>query len=122
MVIRVRPSTGGAWQSFYPCACTYALNDVSSSEAGRTQDALMHKERVAQKRKINLSFWGLTPQETSTLLKAFNPEYIEMEYEDAMEGTTKTGVFYRGDVSAPVWRWSANNKIYEKIDFNLIER
>ena len=32
-----------------PSAFNFGINDVSASDAGRTQDALMHKNRVARK-------------------------------------------------------------------------
>lgn len=122
MVIKVRPSTGGEWESFHPCAYTWGLQDVSDQDSGRTLDAVMHKNRIAQKRKINLSFWGLGVAETARLLQAFNPEYIDVEYEDAMIGGRTIKTFYVGDRSAPVWIWNVDNKHYEKINFNLIER
>ena len=48
-----------------PSAFSWNLNDVSTSSSGRTQDATMHKTRVAQKRKISLTWWNPNEQETS---------------------------------------------------------
>ena len=42
-----------------PSKFEWGLQDVSASESGRTDDALMHKNRVAQKRKIRLGWNGL---------------------------------------------------------------
>ena len=53
-MIRVRSS--GGWQTFTPSEFTYGLQDVSASDSGRTQDGLMHKNRITQKVKLNLGF------------------------------------------------------------------
>jgi len=37
-----------------PSSFEWGLQDVSASDSGRTTDALMHKNRVAQKRTISL--------------------------------------------------------------------
>lgn len=122
MVINVKPSNGGGWETFLPSAYKWGLQDISSPASGRTLDGMMHKERVAQKRKLELSFWGLKKSETARVLQAFNPEYIDVEFEDAMTGEREVRTFYTGDKTAPVWTWTVDNKIYEKISFNLIER
>ena len=101
-----------------PSEFTYGLQDVSDSSAGRTQDSVMHKNRVAQKVKINLA-WTMT---TSAILQAFNPEYVMVTYHDALLNATVTREFYTGDKSAPVHIWSANNKRYTKVTLNIIER
>ncbi len=119
-MIRVRSS--GGWQTFTPSEFTYGLQDISASDSGRTQDGLMHKNRITQKVKLNLGFWGLRPEETARLLQAFNPEYVEVEYPDAMSGHNEIRTFYTGDKTAPVEMWVVNNKAYSKISFNIIER
>ena len=57
-----------------PSSFSWGLQDVSSSESGRTQDSLMHKDRVAQKRKISLAWNNMTPKEAAAILQAFDPE------------------------------------------------
>lgn len=105
-----------------PSSFSYGLQDVSSSEAGRTQDSLMHKLRVAQKVKIALSWSMLTPAETSAIMQAFNPEYVTVTYPDALRGTDRTAVFYTGDKTAPMKSWFVNNQYYETLSFDIIER
>ena len=106
-----------------PSAYTWGLQDVSSPDAGRTQDAVMHKERVAQKVKLELEWSGLTWAETAVIMTAFNPEYIEVKYPDMLSGQMETKTFYTGDKSAPVKQWFNNDgeKIIDKISFNIIE-
>ena len=51
-----------------PSSFSFGLQDISSPDAGRTQDTLMHKERVGQKVKLELSWNGLTWEENNQLL------------------------------------------------------
>lgn len=105
-----------------PSVFNYSLQDVSDSASGRTLDALMHKNRIAQKIKISLSWNSPTPDETSAILKAFNPEYIMVKYPDAKENQYVTKEFYVGDRSAPIKIWAIGNKRYSQVSFDIIER
>lgn len=105
-----------------PSVFEYGLQDVSASESGRTDDTTMHKNRVGQKRKINLSWNGLTWKETSTIMMAFNPEYISVKYPDMLDGVYETRMFYVGDRSAPVKWWYNGKQIIETLSFDIIER
>ena len=105
-----------------PSSFSYSLQDVSAPDSGRTTDSVMHKNRVAQKVKISLQ-WNLpTPEEASAILQAFQPEYFDVTYPDALTNSNVTKTFYRGDISAPVKFWMVNDKRYESISFNIIER
>lgn len=97
---------------------TWGLQDVSASNAGRTEDATMHKERVAQKRKLQLTWSIKNWQDTAKIIQAFNPEYINVRYPDMMSGTYQTRNFYRGDISAPVLMWQVNRKLIETVSFD----
>ena len=107
-----------------PCPSTFSwgLQDVSASESGRTDDSIMHKNRVAQKRKISLGWNGKDWQETAKIMKAFNPEYIKVRYPDMLSGKYETRTFYVGDRSAPVKWWWDGKQIIEQISFDIIER
>lgn len=70
-----------------PSSFSWGLQDVSDSASGRTQDTIMHKNRVGQKRKIALGWNNPTKEEAAAILQAFNPEYINVTYPDAMSGT-----------------------------------
>lgn len=99
-----------------------SLQDISASDAGRTQDALMHKNRVGRKRKITMAWNMCTPGEAHSILAAFSDEYFHVTYHDPWEGTTVTKTFYSGDQDAPVKVWMVNNKRYEQVSFDIIER
>lgn len=105
-----------------PSSFTWGLLDISAAESGRTDDITMHKNRVGQKRTIFLSWNGPTFERTSQILRAVNPEYINVTYPDALEGKYVTKVFYVGDRSAPFKCWWVGNKRMETLSFELIER
>jgi|GEM_PF-3788472 len=45
----------GVTLKYTPSEFTYGLQDVSDTQSGRTLDAVMHKNRIAQKRKLNMA-------------------------------------------------------------------
>lgn len=105
-----------------PSSFSWGLQDVSDSAAGRTQDAVMHKNRIAQKRTLSLSWAAPTPPEMAQILQLFNKEYVKITYPDAMSGKDETRTFYVGDRTAPMKRWTIDNKRYETLSFDVIER
>lgn len=58
----------------------------------------------------------------SLMHKVFAPEYVNVTYWDAEDGKWETRVFYTGDKKAPVKIWTVNQKRYESVSFNIIER
>lgn len=105
-----------------PSSFEWGLIDVSASNSGRTQDGEMHKNRIAQKRQLKLSWDGTDKARTAKILQMVNPEYIRVTYPDAMSGTDETRTFYVGDRTALIKIWTINNKRYETLSFNLIEK
>jgi len=105
-----------------PYLYSWSLQDVSAPNAGRTEDALMHKDRVAQKRKIQLGWRMKSTAVASQILKAFNPEYVSVRYFDIMDNQYEVRVFYVGDRESPVKVWQVGNHIIETISFDIIER
>lgn len=105
-----------------PSSFSWGLQDIADSASGRTEDSVMHRNRLAQKRKLSLSWQNITSGEAAGILQAFNPEYVDITYPDAMSGTNETRTFYVGDRSAPMKWWNINGKIYSTVSFDVIER
>lgn len=103
-----------------PSEYQYDLQDVSAPNSGRTEDALMHKQRVAQKVKIELKWNNIKTSEVSEILNAFNPEYLSVTYLDAKAGGFQTKTFYVGDRTAPLY--NAELALWQDVSFNIIER
>lgn len=105
-----------------PSSFTWGLQDISAAESGRTDDTIMHKNRVGQKRKISLAWVAKDWQTTARILRAFNPEYISVRYPDMMSGSYETRTFYVGDRTAPVKYWWTGKKLIGQISFDIIEK
>lgn len=107
----------------------WGLNDISSSDTGRTQDAgcTMQKNRLAQKRKISLAWNNPSIKDASKILKMTNPVYFYVRYLDVMEGRFITKQFYSGDKSSPFRQIAlvdpyGNRTTVSTLSFDIIER
>lgn len=103
-----------------PSAYKWKLEDLSASDAGRTEDTVMDKKRIGQLVGIELQWNKVSIADASIILKQFNPEYIWVEYLDAMEGDYVEAQFYVGDRSAPLYNGELG--LWDNIAFNLIRR
>ncbi len=103
-----------------PSSYLWKLEDISASDAGRTEDTVMDKKRIGQLVGIELSWQNISTSEASAILKAFNPEYIKVCYLDAMQGKYVTSEFYVGNRSAPMY--NAAKRLWQNVSFNLVER
>ena len=103
-----------------PSSYVYKLSDVSAADAGRTEDAKMHKMRIAQKVHLELAWQYITTAQLSTILQAFNPEYVSIKYLDGKAGGYLTKTFYVGDRSAPAYNTKLG--LWTDVSFNVIEQ
>ena len=112
-------SVGG--NTSLPCPSKYdwKLSDVSSADAGRTEDGLMHKERITSKVHLELEWQNVSDADASAILAAFQPEYISVNYYDYKALAFQTKTFYVGDRSVSAY----NRRMgIGTITFNIIER
>jgi hypothetical protein len=103
-----------------PSVYKWKLEDLSASDAGRTEDTVMDKKRIGQLVGIELQWNKVSIADASTILKLFNPEYIKVEYLDAMQGTYVERRFYVGERSVPLYNGELG--LWDNITFNLIGR
>lgn len=102
-----------------PSSYEWKQEDLSNSEAGRTEDGIMHKNRIRSIISISLAWNNVTSDVAANVLKLFDPEYITATCKDAKNGTV-TKTFYVGNRSAPLY----NNELdrWSNISFNIVER
>lgn len=105
-----------------PSKLSWGLQDVSIGESGRDDTGYMYKGRITQKRKLELEWSAVSPTDASTILNAFNPEYVDVRYFDPLDNNWKIINAYVGDRTAPVKIWTVKSKIYETIKLDVIER
>lgn len=103
-----------------PTGFKFTLTDVSSSDAGRSENLIMNKMRKGQTRAIDLEWKYLTIAECSYLLNSFNSEYLSINYLDAKDGGWVTREFYVGDRATPLYNSSIGR--WESITFSIIQR
>lgn len=103
-----------------PSAYRWKLQDISESDAGRTQDTVMSKQRIGQVVALELKWQNVSIANAATILQAFNPEYITVRYLDAKSGGFKTAEFYVGDRNVPLY--NTVKGLWSEISFNIIQR
>lgn len=103
-----------------PSKYVWHEHDISSHEAGRTEDLVMHKMLKGKSLSLDVEWPYPTLAEASTILKAFDSEYFKMTCIDAKEGTLVTRVFYVGDRISPLWN-NAKGR-WESVGFSIIQQ
>lgn len=105
-----------------PTPSDYQVGIMDISKAERNAAGTIVIDRIATKRKLELSWKYLTKEDLSKLFKAVSPVFFMVEYIDPEDDILKTGYFYAGDRKAGALDY-INGKIrYKDIKFNLIER
>ncbi len=104
-----------------PSTFDYELNDVSESDAGRTEDAIMHKKRLGQVNKLILAWQNIRTPVASELMRMFQDEYFYVNFLDPLRGTYRTLYMYRGDISASMYSHWDGTGVWT-LNFNLIRR
>jgi hypothetical protein len=122
--VRPKPTTDDpnpTWITNIPAPSKYdwSINDVSSAETGRTEDGKMQKIRVARKRKLELEWQNRSMDIINTVLAAFSPNYVEVNFLDPLENGYTTKTFYSGDQAAPSYNVRLN---IWTLRFNIIEQ
>lgn len=103
-----------------PSSYVWKLSDINSKDAGLTEDLTMNTMRNGQFVTIDLSWNNVTINEAASLLKAFRPEYITIEYLDALHGNYVTSEFYVSDKNAPLY--NSKTGLWNSISFTVTQR
>lgn len=116
------PIAGATVYTDIPVPSSYEWKKIDNSapEAGRTEDQNMHKMRIGQSGRVDIGWKYPTLADASYILKAFDPEYLNIEYLDAKEGTWITRRFYVGDRSAALW--NSRHGRWENLSFGIIQQ
>lgn len=104
-----------------PSSMTWSLERVSSPDAGRSLDGVMHVMQVSLKRKLQLSWNNITATEASAIVNAASGEYINVTFYDYLANATRTLTMYTGAHTIPVYTFQSNRKIVSNVSFDLIE-
>jgi len=97
-------ATGSAVTNLPPLSkCDWAKQDLSAPDAGRLESGRMLKKRVGKVDRLDLEWKYITRAKAAVVFKAFDPEYVLVEYLDAKSGQWVTKHFYTGDMAATGW-------------------
>ena len=76
----------------------WSRNDVEAANAGRMQNGLMQRDRVAIKYRWDVTCRPLTAEEQATVLTLIESEYVTVTYVDPTTNTTQTGTYYSNNI------------------------
>ncbi|CQR51486.1 DUF6711 family protein [Paenibacillus riograndensis] len=96
------------------------IQDLSKGE--RNVNGLLLLERIATKRKIDLSWKMLSPSQYATILRLVSPVFFNVQYQDPEDATTRSGTFYAGDRSIGALNYTNGIVQYNELSFSIIER
>lgn len=105
-----------------PTPSDYSIGIQDISKAERNARGTMIIERIATKRKLELSWNFLSKENLSKVLGVVSPVFFSVEYIDPQSGGKRTGTFYVGDRSCGMLSYLNGIPRYKDIKFNLVER
>lgn len=88
----------------------------------RTADGTLHRDRIAVKRKLEMSWNALTGTELSNLLSSVKDEFFIVSYPDPQTGVSETKTFYVGDRSVAVAVEKNGILYWDGLSMNFIEQ
>lgn len=102
----------------------WTRNDVDGPNTGRSiENALLIRDRIATKIRIDVTCRPLKSSETMILLRAIYPEYVTVTYTDPMAGGEVTKEMYSNNVPASyLLQRPDGTEWWSGITFPLIER
>jgi len=107
-----------------PSSYEWEEEDLSNAEAGRTEDGVMHKNRIGTISRCSLNFKNIPLQTAHRIIAMFSPEYIRVVYVnpavDPYFGYHMNEVFYVGNRKVSVY--SARLNVCADLSFNIISR
>ncbi len=103
-----------------PSEHNVGIMDISKAERNARGDMIM--ERIATKRRLELTWKYLSKEKLSQVLKLVSPVFFQVEYIDPEDNALKTGTFYCGDRTVRALDYRNGQIRWKDITFNLIER
>lgn len=96
--------------------------DVDSGDAGRTMDGTLHRDRVAIKRRVDVTLRPLKDDEILTIMNLIKPEYVTVESFSPYDGPI-TLTMYSNNIPVSIYNVGRDGKgLWIDISFPLVER
>ena len=105
-----------------PTAYSVTVSDLDASNAGRDQSGLMHRDRIAVKRKIKATWSKPSAATVQSILGATSAIFFNLRYVDPMTNTQRDGTFYVGDRSLDMASLYNDMAVYDSLELSMPER
>jgi hypothetical protein len=106
-----------------PIEFTVEIMDIDDgTTTARTADGMLHRDRIAVKRKLNLTWSAMDWNTLSKLLESVSNVFFEVTYPDPLTGGIETRTFYVGNRSTPMAFCKNNEMVWSGLSMNWIER
>ena len=100
----------------------WSIMSIQSADSGRAEDGSMIATLVAKKRKLEIKYANLTPDEAADILSfVCGDMFFDVSYYDFLDKQQETRTFYVGDRSGDWYNYNIEKGI-ENLAFNLIEK
>lgn len=109
----------GTYFPYIPSSYQWIQEDISAADAGRTEDTVMHKKMLRSVVALELGWQNVRTNVASGVLRAFDSEYLTVEYLDPKVGGYTTKRFYVGNRTVPMY--SEVLDVWSNISFKIIE-
>jgi hypothetical protein len=103
-----------------PDVFNVSLEDIVKAE--RNCGGTIVIDRIATKRKLELSWTYLPSEDMTTLLSAVANVFFQVSYPDPLTGTERTATFYAGSKSSEGLMYKEGKMTWKGLKFNMIER
>jgi len=101
----------------------FSVGVMDLSKAERNANGKIIIERIATKRKLEMSWKYLSNASISALLTAISASvFFTVVYPDPLTGSNRSGTFYVGDRNAGMIDYTAGTPRWKDVKFNFIEQ
>lgn len=118
-------ASNGTWHDLTPYIALEGLkwtrNDIDAAGSGRTQDGLLHRNRVAQKARFDVTCKPLTQAEMNMVLGWVQDQSFLVKFADPITGTTKIYTVYSNNIPATFKIMQGSTQLWSGIQIPFIE-
>ncbi len=102
----------------------WTANGIDASDAGRTQDGMMHRGFVTNKAKCEIECLWMGKSEVRALLQAIMPEYVTIVTDTVpwMDGTVVMTMYSNNIGATVLTEYTDGERLYGDVTFPLVER
>lgn len=105
-----------------PGGLKWSIMSIQSADSGRAENGEMIATLVAKKRKLEIKYANLSPEDAKAILEEVCGDmFFEVTYYDVLAGEQETRTFYVGDRSTDWYNYNIERGL-ENLAFNIIEK